>query len=186
MQAILLTFFLLIGFGQDSYTFYSLTKAKKYPDQVELLILNKQKIRSVPDSLFIFPYLKELDLSKNRIDFLTAEIGDYAQLERLVLSDNQISVVPPQIGKLVNLKELDLSRNKIEELPDEIGKLEYLELLTLHGNSITRLPESVELLVNLKVLDLRQMEVSEEQLKSLHSALPETKILFTVQCACGF
>lgn len=186
MQAILLTFFLLVGIGQDPYTFYSLSRAKKYPDRVERLVLTKEKLRSIPDSLYLFDHLIELDLSHNKIDLFSADIDRSSNLQRLDLSSNQISVVPPQIGNLRHLRELDLSRNKIDQIPDEIGKLKDLEVLTLHGNPITRLPKSVQNLGKLKVLDLRQMEISESHLKELIVALPEAKILHTTACSCGF
>jgi Leucine-rich repeat (LRR) protein len=186
MQATLLTVILALTFGQNSYTFFSLTEAKENPEKVERLILEKQKLRSIPDSLYIFPYLKELDLSKNKIDFLGAEIGECTALQTLKINNNQISTIPPQIGKLIQLKELDLSRNKIDQLPEEIGKLMDLEVLTLHGNAITTLPQTIENLNKLKLLDLRQMDITEAQLKSLHQALPDTKILYTVSCNCGF
>jgi len=75
---------------------------------------------------------------------------------KLDLSKNQLSELPAEIGQLVNLTTLDLSRNQLSELPIEIGQLVNLTTLHLSGNKLSVLPVEVTQLVNLTTLDLEE------------------------------
>lgn len=179
--------FLIIcaAFTFSNKIYYSLSEAKKEPLKVEILLLQKEKLGRLPDSLFIFENLRQLDLSKNRIDLLGQELGDLSSLEKLDLSKNEIRIIPPQIGKLTLLRELNLEKNNILELPEEIGNLTKLEVLSISGNPISELPQSLLKLTSLKTIDLRQLELPDEQVKNLHEAIPDAQILYSKKCACG-
>lgn len=171
---------------QIDTTFHSLQAAKKDPIVVEHLILQKKKYSKMPDSLFIFENLLTLDLSRNKIDLLSADIGEISTLRKLDLSRNKINILPPQIGKLENLQELILSKNQIKELPEQIGQLQNLEKLILDGNQITKIPTFLYKMPNLKLIDLRQLELEDKDLLRLHDELPETAIYYSTNCPCGF
>lgn len=187
IAATFLCFVLLLSsfLWQTDTTFYSLSAAKKDPVVVEYLILQKKKYTKLPDSLFVFENLLGLDLSKNKIDLLSDDVGNMPLLRELNLSKNKISLLPIQIGRLTELRELDLSMNQIKELPYEIGNLTNLKILRLSGNQFTELPSSIFNLIHLEEVDLRQLAIEEEQVNELRNQLPEAKIFYTKDCACG-
>lgn len=172
--------------GQLNTTYHSLALAKEDPVTVEYLVLQKKKLRKLPDSLDQFENLLGLDLSKNKIDLLGDEIGELTSLHELDLSKNEISVLPPQIGNLSNLRKLVLSRNTIKELPEEIGKMSSLKELVLDGNALTTLPKSIYQLSQLKILDIRQMDFEASEVEELSRQMPELRILHSTDCPCGF
>ncbi|HQP16886.1 MAG TPA: leucine-rich repeat domain-containing protein, partial [Bacteroidales bacterium] len=87
--------------GDTHYEFTSLEEALKRPAAVYRLNLQRQRLAEVPAEIFSFEHLEELNLSHNRIKEL-----------------------PGQIGELKNLTILNLSHNKLVELPLEIGDLQ--------------------------------------------------------------
>lgn len=54
----------------------------------------------------------------------------------LDLSKNHITVLPAEIGKLVNLRHLDLYNNRLDHLPIEMGKLRKLRYLDVKNNPL--------------------------------------------------
>lgn len=55
--------------------------------------------------------LKVLDLSNNKINFISEALGNSLLLTELRISGNQIKYIPESIGNLVNLETLDMSKN---------------------------------------------------------------------------
>ena len=51
----------------------------------------------------------------------------FAKLEYLDLSRNDLSEIPAELGLLVNLKSLSLSYNDLSYVPAELGSLASLE-----------------------------------------------------------
>jgi internalin A len=114
----------------------------------------EQQWSSVPRWLTNLTDLITLDLSGNRITYLTDSIGNLADLTSLYLSGNQITQLPGGFSKLTDLSELSLSHNRLTELPDSIGNLTHLTSLDLSGNQLTELPDSIGNLTHLTSLDL--------------------------------
>ncbi|XP_010488342.1 PREDICTED: receptor-like protein 12 isoform X2 [Camelina sativa] len=136
-----------------------------------------------PTSLFMQPFLDEIDLSGNQfegsIDFentssstmlrvlhfgynnldglIPESISKLVNLEGLVLSHNNFrGEIPRSISKLGNLFSLDLSHNNLGgQVPKSISKLGNLFSLDLsHNNFGGRVPRSMSKLVNLTLIDL--------------------------------
>lgn len=59
-----------------------------------------------------------------------------AHLTVLDLSKNQITVLPAEIGMLINLRHLDLYNNRLDHLPIEVGKLRKLRYLDVKNNPL--------------------------------------------------
>lgn len=127
--------------------------------------------------------LKELDISKNKIEKLPKNIGDLSNLKKLNISNNEIKKLPKEIENLKNLEVLNISYNKIEllnpnikfleklnsfdasnnplkELTKVISELNDLEFLNLSNTSILRLPDTFGFLKGLKRLNLNRTLLS--------------------------
>ncbi|KAF9319777.1 PH domain leucine-rich repeat-containing protein phosphatase 2 [Podila horticola] len=101
--------------------------------------------------------LKTLVLQCNRIETIPESFASFQYLRALNLSSNNISKVPLALCRITSLEELDLSFNEITEIPDQICQLAMLRKLLLFGNRIGPfLPKSMEELACLRKLDIRQ------------------------------
>ncbi|KAG0094029.1 cysteinyl-tRNA synthetase [Podila epicladia] len=101
--------------------------------------------------------LKTLILQCNRIETIPESFASFQYLRALNLSSNNISKVPLALCRITSLEELDLSFNEITEIPDQICQLAMLRKLLLYGNRIGPfLPKSMEELACLRKLDIRQ------------------------------
>ena len=77
-----------------------------------------------------------LDLSRQDISSLPAEISELTQLQHLDLGRNELITLPPEIGQLTNLQTLDLGGNKLATLPSVIGQLTNLQTLDVRDNPL--------------------------------------------------
>lgn len=101
--------------------------------------------------------LDTLILQCNRLESLPDSYGDFEFLRVINLSSNNFSKFPGVLCRITSLEELDLSFNDIPEIPDDISKLVRLRRLLLFGNRIGPfLPKSMESLSRLRKLDIRQ------------------------------
>jgi Leucine rich repeat len=99
----------------------------------------KQKLGSVPDSVWAG-----------------------TDIETLVLADNDLAELPDRFGSLRQLRMLDLGHNQLTRLPDSLGDLEGLtDFLYLHDNRLTSLPASLGKLTRLKYLNVSENPLEE-------------------------
>ncbi|XP_076343790.1 leucine-rich repeat and calponin homology domain-containing protein 1-like isoform X2 [Tachypleus tridentatus] len=114
-----------------------------FPDSVvalqSLTFLNlRNQLCIIPPALCQLP-LQVLIINNNRLFTLPTEIGIMNQLMDLDVSCNKITYLPPQIGELESLRSLNLRRNFLTELPPELCGLQ-LARLDISSNEITFLP----------------------------------------------
>ncbi len=172
--------------GIDTAKIYtSLDEALKNPSIVYKLQLRKLPRNQVPDTVFSFPNLRWLDISKNKLKEIPAGIGKLEKLEYLNASKNKLTSVPYTLGYLKHLRELILNQNEILTLPKEIGNLENLENLDLWSNEIDQFPESMGQLKKLKRVDMRVININDPGQQALKSLLPSTQFFFSGGCNCG-
>ncbi|KAI1296249.1 cysteinyl-tRNA synthetase [Mortierella claussenii] len=101
--------------------------------------------------------LVTLLLQSNRLETLPDSFEVFEHLRILNLSSNNFSKVPMVLCQLTTLEDLDLSFNEIAEIPEEIARLVRLRRLLLFGNRIgPHLPKSMSDLTRLRKLDIRQ------------------------------
>lgn len=170
----------------DETFFYSLNAALKNPEKVYKLRLQKQKLESIPDEVFMFKNLRTLDLSKNNIKDIDTRIAELKYLENLDLSKNEIDTFPEVICEIRKLKVLKMSRNNMEEIPVQIENLGFLETLELWDNDFSVFPESMSNLKSLKSLDLRGIIIESSEMNRLEDLMPGVKIHFSPACNCGY
>ncbi|WP_097126054.1 leucine-rich repeat domain-containing protein [Spirosoma fluviale] len=149
------------------------------PDTVTMLAFNQLDLTSVPEIVYRFPKLEELDLSKNNLHELPARLtADIPTLKRLSVLYNSIPNDSVFITRNKHLVSLNLQGNKLTRIPESVRQNRRLESLWMGNNSLTgvdtktlrrmrrltdlnlynagltELPKTVNRLKRVKVLDL--------------------------------
>ncbi len=119
-------------------------------DLTDFDIQNLDQIENIKNLTFV----KELNLSKNKLKTLPEWISNFKSLEKLNLNYNNFIEIPKPIGSLSALKELKMEDNDIRKFPEFITGLKNLEALSLDSNKIKTIPSSIENLKTLQELDL--------------------------------
>lgn len=155
-------------------------------DTVKMLAFNQLDLRNVPDIVYRFSNLEELDLSRNALNELPARLtADIPTLKRLSLRQNAIpndsvfitpnkhllalnlqgnklTRIPPSIRKNRRLQSLWLGNNDLTELNTEaLRGLRRLTDLNLYNAGLTTLPKRINRLKRLTVLDLYYNKIKE-------------------------
>ncbi|XP_062237215.1 leucine-rich repeat-containing protein 2 isoform X2 [Platichthys flesus] len=124
------------------------------------------KICRFPEFLSLFTQLVVLQIPKNLIDELPAEIGEDSNPRRFQVV-HVFSVCTcetllgrrflQRVGQLTGLRELNVSYNRLSKVPPELGNCENLERLELAGNyNLSELPFELSSLKRLVHLDIAQ------------------------------
>ncbi|XP_039639389.1 leucine-rich repeat-containing protein 18 [Perca fluviatilis] len=126
------------------------------PDGRRRLTLSNMGITIFPKCLLKLTNLDELDLSRNLIQKLPNNIGNFSSLRWLDLHSNKLESVPESIGNLVGLTHLNLSNNRLISagLPSTLGLLSSLKTLYLGMNQLDTLPPAMMALDSLQELGL--------------------------------
>ncbi|MDR0802477.1 leucine-rich repeat domain-containing protein [Fluviicola sp.] len=122
---------------------------------LEVLYLGRNKMKSFPKSICTLKNLKVLSLAYNDIDSIPDCICRLKNLERLFISNNKLVYIPDSLGSLRKLEQLDLNRNSIRELPEDLGFLSEMKFLDLSYNNLRKLPDSMQYMSGLKELNLQ-------------------------------
>ncbi len=109
---------------------------------LEVLNLQYNQLRATPD-MSDLDKLITLNISHNKMSFLSESILNIDSLENLKANNNQIQVISLSIKNLSNLVGLDLSSNALPSLLKEIGELKTLKALKLTKNDFTEIPQAV-------------------------------------------
>lgn len=110
------------------------------PDTVTKLAFNQLDLRNVPDIVYAFPNLEELDLSRNALNELPARLtSDLPRLKRLSVLYNAIPNDSVFITPNKHLLALNLQGNKLTRVPSSIRHNRRLESLWLGNNNLTSL-----------------------------------------------
>ena len=141
------------------------------------LNLSGLRLSSLPDIFHASPFtrLQSLDLARNDLPALPAQIGQLQALQTLGISWNRLTVLPIKIGQFRALRTLDVSHNRLTVLPAEIDQFRALRTLDLSHNRLTVLPFEIGRLQALQTLN-----VSENQLTELPTQIGRLQALQTL------
>uniref|UniRef100_A0A3Q0RLQ0 Leucine rich repeat containing 7 n=1 Tax=Amphilophus citrinellus TaxID=61819 RepID=A0A3Q0RLQ0_AMPCI len=114
------------------------------------LWLDNNSLQTIPGSVGKLRQLRYLDLAKNRIETLDADISGCEALEDLLLSSNMLQHLPDSIGMLKKLTTLKVDDNQLTSLPNTIGSLSLLEELDCSCNELESLPPTIGYLHSLR------------------------------------
>lgn len=173
------------SFAQKDRMFDSIEEAMLVnPDSVYRLDLSRKKLTDIPKEIQNFKNLRELDLSKNKLENLP-DFLVFKDLRILNLTKNKFKRYPEVVNKNLSLRNLFLGKNSIDLIPESIGNLEQLIVLDLWYNPITDLPNSMEQLRNLRSLDLSGLNFDDDFQRKWNSKLHWVKIEFESACDCA-
>jgi internalin A len=126
------------------------------------LDLNREGLTELPAEIAQLSQLQTLSLNGNQLTTLPPEIAQLSQLQWLDLSGNQLTTLPPEIAQLSQLQWLDLSGNQLTTLLPEIAQLSQLQGLLLSRTQLTTFPPEIA-----QLLQLRRLDLSGNQLTTL-------------------
>lgn len=118
------------------------------------LLLKKNGLQSLPDSVGLLTSLTTLDVSENELSSLRPELCTLGSLESLNFSENAVEALPEEIGQLTKLTTLVAFKNKLTCLPDTIGLCQALEEVNFFNNKLIKVPASLAELEGLVDLNL--------------------------------
>ncbi|GFR73898.1 leucine-rich repeat-containing protein [Elysia marginata] len=130
---------------------------------IHSLQLDNNEITSLPGNIGLFKKLIVLDISANKMSFISDEICQLTKLRTLTAKNNHLSTAsfPKAISNLKSLEVLNVSGNQIEHFPPQFTELEKLQVLHMGGNALKRLPSAIKELSKLQVLYLGGNRLSE-------------------------
>lgn len=166
-------------------TYRSLERALKEPDKVYRLDLSGQKLKDIPDDIYILKNLNALDLSGNRLKELPDRLGEFTHLQELRASRNKLLQLPTGLCRLVHLKRMDVSRNALIGLPKCIGALTEMVSMDLWDNDLAEFPEEMADMEALRFMDLRAIQFEEPEMEHIQGLVPKAKVYFSQPCNCG-
>uniref|UniRef100_UPI00398F2A35 leucine-rich repeat-containing protein 2 isoform X2 n=1 Tax=Pristiophorus japonicus TaxID=55135 RepID=UPI00398F2A35 len=153
--------------------------------------IKKTSIEIIPSFIVIFQDLIVMDLARNYIKELPAEIGKMTKLKELNVSFNKLTSIPLELGDCENLEKLNLSNNlELSELPFELRDLQKLSYLDLSSNQFQSMPICVLRMSNLKSLDISSNKLKDlpqdlDRLNELQSLfLQKNKLTYLSKVLC--
>lgn len=154
------------------------------PLEVKAISFRKMKLDSLPKKLAQFENLEYLILSKNRLTELPDFIGEMTKIVHLDLSQNKFSELPEQVCSLSNLEELILNRNLLSTLPSCISNNDRLHYIDLWDNPIRTLPESFTEMTSLRKVDLTGIKFAPSFQEKWGTSMPQVTFIFEEPCNC--
>jgi len=139
------------------------------------LDLSKNKIEALPVNVGAFKVLKNLNVSRNRIKEFPPSIENLVKLENLNVAFNLIASIPAGFSKLKALKEVNLSNNCLTEFPASLCGLKHLNIINLAKNRITKVQDGLE------GLEATEIILNENQISSLSPSIASCSRLKTLR-----
>ncbi|XP_023556512.1 leucine-rich repeat-containing protein 2 isoform X2 [Octodon degus] len=119
-------------------------------------------IQVIPTYIELFQAMRILDLPKNQISHLPAEIGRLKNLRELNVSFNRLTNIPAALGDCASLERLDFSGNlELTELPFELSNLKQVTFVDISANKFSSVPICVLRMCSLQWLDISSNSLSD-------------------------
>jgi Leucine-rich repeat (LRR) protein len=126
------------------------------PNGTSLLKLSDGLLTRIPEDVFTYTKVMELQLQNNHINFLPASISMLVNLKQLRVQDNLLYDLPEEVCNLPKLQGFWAYGNRLTTLPKSIGNLKKLLDLRLDDNNIYELPDTFGDMESLTNLGLRR------------------------------
>jgi len=162
---------------------------------IEIISLNNNSVKHVPDYIKYMRKLKALNFTKNafskfprivfampnlicfyywrwdnsiRVDTIAYNFDKLPNLEILSLGDCGLKDIPVSVTKLKKLKSLSLERNEIRKINTPLNQMDSLIELDLSVNQLKKVPSGIFGLHFLEEIDLSNNEISSLPLEILN------------------
>lgn len=150
------------------------------PDTVTMLAFNQLDLSTIPEIVYRFPKLEELDLSRNNLHELPARLtAGIPTLKRLSVLYNAIPNDSVFVTRNKHLRSLNIQGNKLTKIPESIRQNRRLESLWLGYNKLNALTDAdIKTLRRIrKLTDLNLYSVGLKQLPGSIGKLKRVKVL---------
>ena len=126
---------------------------------LEQLVLQENKLTTLPKSITYLRRLNILRISNNKLSTLPFEIGRMKALTELFMENNKLEKLPDGICDLFCLAVFMITSNELKEIPGRFHKLKGLKKFYASKNQLARLPENFGELPNLEELRLANNKI---------------------------
>lgn len=111
----------------------------------ESMILQHNRLTTLPESLTHFVNIKILNLSGNNLTFIPEMILELKNLTSLIAKNNCLedSGIPKNLGVCRSLREVNFSGNSLTRFPEQLLELDGLRFLYVGGNQISMIPNTI-------------------------------------------
>jgi hypothetical protein len=106
---------------------------------------------------------------------LPESICEHKDIKTIRAVNIGLTAIPSCMQELTDLEKLFLGNNSFEALPDIFGNMKNLEVLDISDNNLKTIPPSLFQLTGLKKITVSGNQFSDDDLKKLEAALPDTK-----------
>jgi Leucine-rich repeat (LRR) protein len=143
------------------------------PDTVTKLIFNQLQLEQVPDVIYRFKNLKELDLSKNLLESIPSKVTTLPKLKILQLNHNYLTDTSIHFSHNKHIEAINLQSNRLSKIPNEIKKNKRLNSLWIGNNNLENIDnQSFRGLkrlqaINLYSANIKTLPTGVKKLKSL-------------------
>ena len=151
-------------------------------ETLESIILDHNRIVSLPPECCLLTNLKNLSLAYNKVIRLPSSLGLLSSIQVLNLEHNDLEQFDEALLGLKNILNLNLSRNHIISIPLQIHLLSKIVILWLSYNEISNLPSSIANLTALTDLrfdhtNIRKVPMSFGSLTNLRCLLMDSELM---------
>lgn len=145
----------------NTVSFANLEIALKNPEVYYGANFYNSGLTSVPEEVFLFPNLREIDISHNSISVLPDKFKELKHLKELHLANNNLTEVGSEITSCINLEVLQLRNNPLKTVSKEIGGMINLKELWIENvDKDCNLPPEIWNLKSLQKLRLMSANLS--------------------------
>jgi Leucine-rich repeat (LRR) protein len=112
------------------------------PDTVKVVAFNQLELKAVPDVIYRFTEMQELNLSGNELKSAAIDLTRLPKLRHIWLNANQLTDTSLHFPQNKTLKVLNVQGNRFADIPQAIRNCKKLTSLWLGYNKLTQLNEN--------------------------------------------
>lgn len=128
--------------------------------KIKQLILHRNSITMIPESIQWLSHLEEIRITENKIKQLPKSLFESKNIKEVIISEKFLHKIPSLKGCANSLKKLSIYQClNLNDLPNDIEELENIERLFLHKNKKNIDLTKIEKLSSLKELHLSALEL---------------------------